>query len=256
MKEPCGTALLLARAHVVVVGGGWFRVGCHHGGGGGAVLPVTPHALPPKHPPTHPPTHPPHHVQPQGSCRPAPCTRLTETHACYSQVNTKPKRVRKSALEKEADKLERDAAERAKALALGGGGADAAQDHGAAKKGATAGVVLGDAEVAEAVIRAQWEHPEYGLKRVVKHLREIRSLAVSESRAKKHLVFPCHAHGAVCVVGEVHAKSPAATAGLQPGDVVVELGGQTGQGCVMRATCRSPSSTVQYSSLYCTVLYM
>lgn len=125
--------------------------------------------------------------------------------------------MRKSELEKEAARLEREAEARQAA------GADTAAAAPAPVP------TLSDAEVIEAVIRVQWEHPEYGLKRVVKHLREIRGLTISEARTKKFLVFPCHPHGAVCVVGEVFPDSPAAKAGLLSGDVVVDIAGQTGK---------------------------
>lgn len=48
-------------------------------------------------------------------------------------------------------------------------------------------------------------------------------LTVSDRRAKKFM-FPVFQHGAICTVGEVFPRSPAATAGLAEDDVIVKIG--------------------------------
>jgi len=145
-------------------------------------------------------------------------------------VSTKPKRERKSELEKQVAKLELEA-ER-KAASGGGAGAEATTDASVIATEVTkpsSAPPTTDADIREAVIRTQWEHPEYGLKRVAKHLRQELNMICSDNRCKKFLIFPPHEHGAVCVVGEVFENSPAAKAGLAQGDIIVKLDGQTGK---------------------------
>lgn len=57
-------------------------------------------------------------------------------------------------------------------------------------------------------------------------------MTVSDNRVKKFIPWPPAQDGALCYVGEVFPGSPAAAAGLLPGDILVKLEGQTGRGYV------------------------
>lgn len=65
-------------------------------------------------------------------------------------------------------------------------------------------------------------HPLPKAKRVATELRQRLQLTVSDKRTKKFM-FPVFQHGAICTVGEVFPRSPAATAGLAEDDVIVKL---------------------------------
>lgn len=83
--------------------------------------------------------------------------------------------------------------------------------------------------IQNAVVKMQRNHPDYDAATISAELQSSFGSHATQEVCEKYMFAPQFRDGAMCVVGEVFANSPATLAGLRAGDVIVKMGGLTGK---------------------------